>query len=290
MPSRIGRYRIVDVTRRWTRGWVYRGHDDALGLDVMVKTLSPAVVGDASASARFAREAQITASLNHPNIVSIREFGEHEGVLFMVLEPLKGKSLLDSLNTRISLRAGLPILQQVLDGLAAMHAAGVIHRDIKPDGILVCPDGRVKITDLWLAKLSRPGTKPSWTGLLYATPCYMSPELVRGETIDGRTDLFSLGCVLYEMVAGERPFGDATSSAILFKILFEEPEMQLIPRGPEWQRLRAVVMRALQKKPEHRYRDARAMSADLGLAVKELGVSADWTPPPSQAPFALRMH
>jgi serine/threonine-protein kinase len=122
------------------------------------------------------------------------------------------------------------------------------------------------------------------TGSVMGTPAYMSPQQATGHAVESRTDLFSLGIVLYEMVAGQKPFRGESLPELMFKIIKEEPEMGPIPDGPEWQRLRGVIMRALQKKPEDRYPDAGAMRADLELALKELGGSANWTPPPSREP------
>jgi serine/threonine-protein kinase len=233
------------------------------------------------------QEAQITACVNHPNVISIHEIGEHEGMPFMVFEALKGQSLLEAMNAGISPRAGLPAVLDVLDGLAAMHTRGIVHRNIKPATIFICTDGHAKITDFWLAKIMGPPVHPTLTGLFLGTPSYMSPEIVRGGGgFDGRTDLFSLGCVLYEMVTGQKPFRGEPVTALLFKIISEEPDPALIPQGPEWERLRGVITRALQKNPEDRYPDARAMRNDLELALRALGDAADWTPPPSQEPAA----
>jgi serine/threonine-protein kinase len=132
--------------------------------------------------------------------------------------------------------------------------------------------------------------KGSATPLFFGTPFYLSPELVRIVAPDGRADLFSLGCVLYEMVAGKKPFHGDTPVAVLFSIVQDNPDMGLIPDGPEWKRLRDVIIRALQKKPEDRYPDAGAMRADLELALKELGESADWAIGPSQDGAGPRMH
>jgi eukaryotic-like serine/threonine-protein kinase len=159
-----------------------------------------------------------------------------------------------------------------------MHNKGIIHRDITPAHIFVCTSGRAVITDLFVAKIIRLAQPLPRSGSVIGTPSYMSPEQVMGLTPDGRGDLFSLGCVLYEMVVGEKAFRDDTFPAIAFSTLKEEPGMRPIPDGPACHRLRGVILRALRKKPEDRYPNAPAMRADLELARNELGDSADWTP------------
>ncbi len=307
IPSQIGRYRILGIAGRWTRGWFYHSRDTTQPRPALVKTLCPPWASDQEFRLRFQREAQAAAVVNHPNIITVYEFGEHAGMPFTVFEALEGKNLLQLMNTGISLKTGLPVMLQVLDGLAYMNARGIIHRDIKPSSIFVCKDGsplwaertlsygRAKITDFCLAQLITTGeprmeARGSWTSLLLGTPSYLSPEQVRGEATDPRTDLFSLGCVIYELVTGRKPFGAEDGSAVLHGILNEEPDMGPISQGPEWERLRRVIARALQKKPEDRYADASALSADLKLALKELGPHASWTPPPLESSAPTWKH
>jgi serine/threonine-protein kinase len=274
IPSQIGSYQIVEIAGRWAMGWLYRGFDWKRERNAVVKKLCPPWAGEEIHRVRFEQEARATARLYHPNILTCLDFGYHDGDPFITFEVLEGKSLLQLMNAGMSLKVSLPAMLHVLDGLAHMHERGIIHRDIKPAHIFVCTDGRAMITDLWMAARVQPPMKPGWTGLLLGTPSYLSPEQVRCQAFDGRTDLFSLGCVLYEMVAGEKPFGGEASSALLSKIISEQPDMESIPHGPEWERLRGVITRALQKKPEDRYPDASAMRTDLELALKELGDSA----------------
>jgi serine/threonine-protein kinase len=173
----------------------------------------------------------------------------------------------------------------VLDGLAYVHASGFIHGDIQPANVFVCSDGCAKIINF--AACRRMDAKAGFAGPVpfmgrVGSPSYMSPQAALFESSDGRSDLFSLGCVLYEMVAGRKPFEGDTPVATLFRVINEPQDMGFIPDGTEWKHLRDVIARALQKKPEDRYPDAGAMRADLALALKELGDSADWTPPRSQ--------
>jgi eukaryotic-like serine/threonine-protein kinase len=289
-PSQIGPYRIVGVVGRWEQGWLYRAHGDRLGCDLWIKRLDPSAVINATARNRFWQEARITGALAHPNVIEIKGIETDEGWDFMVFEELTGKTFREVIKTGISLKAGLPVSLQVLDGLAAIPGAGIVHRDIKPANIFVCADGRAKITNFWLAKLTQPMTKRTSAGQIVGTPSYMSPEAALGEAVDGRTDLFSLGCVIYELVAGKKPFHGVTPVATMFKIIQDDPDMGLMPDAPEWKRLRGVITRALQKKQENRHPDAGAMHADLQRALEELGESADWVPVPSRDAAGPRMH
>jgi eukaryotic-like serine/threonine-protein kinase len=281
VPSQIGRFSVLGVVGPWKMGWLYLGLDDATGRgnrEVWLKTLSAAGARDRSVLRRFGLEGKVTASLDHPNIITVHELGKHEGVPFIVFEALRGQSLQKAMKADLSLSAGLPIILQVLDGLAFMHARHVIHRDVTPANIFVCADGVAKITGLFLAKVVVPGQRVTATGSLMGTASYMSVEQARGRRLDGRSDLFSLGCVLYEVVAGQKAFHGSSVSDVVSEVVNKEPEMGLIRNGPEWQRLRGVILRSLQKRPEDRYPHAAAMREDLALALYELGRSANWTP------------
>lgn len=282
-PSQIGRYRVFGVAGEWARGWLYRGRDDIVGRDVLIKTLSVEAARDSAARGRFQREASVVARLRHPNIIRILDLGEHQGIPFMALEALEGQSLSERMNHGITLKNGLLVVLQILDGLACMHAGSIIHRDINPDCIFVCTDGRAKVADLWLAKITDLARHDTRAGVILAASPYMAPEQVRGVEADGRSDLFGVGSVLYRMVTGHEPFGGISIAEMFVKILTEELDAGRIPSGPQWEPLRSVMRRALQKTPGARYPDARTMHADLALALKELGDNADWTPPWSEA-------
>jgi eukaryotic-like serine/threonine-protein kinase len=288
--ARIGRYRIVGVIGPWRMGWIYRGRDDFAdggGRDAWLKTLSPAAARDVPLYRRFENEARITAVFSHPNIIATYELGEHEGAPFIAFEALEGMHLRDAIRAGVSLRFGIPVVLQVLDGLAFLHKWGVIHRNIHPASVFLRADGHAKIVDFWLAKLVDPreGVAPTAPGTRTArrwgAPSYLSPELVLGLASDPRTDLYSVGCVLYELVTGTTPFLADSPQDVGYAILHHNPEMTLVPNGPEWQRLRLVIARALQKRPEDRYCDAAAMREDLELALSALGGSADWIAAPS---------
>ena len=256
-------------------GIVYRGIDDALDRHVAIKVMSGSQGEDPDARARFKREAQAAARLQHPNIVTIYELGEHEGSLFMALELLEGVDLQGALESGVppDPKLTLPVVLQVLTGLGHAHEHGIVHRDVKPSNVFL-PRGRpAKIMDFGVARLAGGMTT---TGIVVGTPSYMSPEQVRAGPIDGRSDLFSAGLILYELVTGKKAYRADSVVALLYKIAHEEPDISLIPSSPEWGRLREVLQRALARDPAQRYPDATAMASELSLALQDLGGSGDW--------------
>jgi serine/threonine-protein kinase len=256
-------------------GVVYRGIDEALDRPVAIKVMSAGAGADAESRARFKREAQAAARLQHPNIVTIYELGEHEGAPFMALELLEGVDLQRAIESglRPNPKATLPVVLQLLAGLGHAHEHGIVHRDVKPSNVFL-PRGRpAKIMDFGVARL---GQAITTTGMVVGTPNYMSPEQVRGGHLDGRSDLFSGGLILYELVTGEKAYQGDSVVALLFKIAHEDPDLSLIPRGAAWEHLRGTLERALAREPDRRYPDAAAMSADLARALLDLGGSADW--------------
>ena len=282
VPERIGRYQVLGELGQGAMGTVYRGRDEGLDRDVAVKVMSKGMA-DADARARFLREARAAARLQHPNIVVIYELGEHEGAPFMALELLEGVDLQRGIDAgvRPDPRATLPVVLQLLAGLGHAHEHGIVHRDVKPSNVFL-PFGRpAKIMDFGVARLAGLGTTTA--GVVVGTPNYMSPEQASAGEVDGRSDLFSAGLILYELVTGEKAYQADSLVAILYKILHEPPDLSLIPEGRQWERLRAVLSRALARKADDRYPDARAMSAELALALSDLGGTLDWTAPADQA-------
>jgi serine/threonine-protein kinase len=282
VPERIGRYLILGELGQGAMGTVYRGRDEMLDRDVAVKVMSRGLA-DADARARFLREARAAARLQHPNIVVIYELGDHEGAPFMALELLEGVDLQRAIDggIRPDPRATLPVVLQLLAGLGHAHENGIVHRDVKPSNVFL-PFGRpAKIMDFGVARLAGLGTTTA--GVVVGTPNYMSPEQVSAGEIDGRSDLFSAGLILYELVTGEKAFKADSVVSIMYKILHEAPDLALIPEGRQWERLRSVLARALSRRPEERYSDARAMSAEVGQALADLGGTADLTAPADQA-------
>jgi hypothetical protein len=282
LPGRIGRYAILGELGQGAMGTVYRARDETLERDVAIKVMSRGLA-DAGARARFLREAKAAAKLHHPNIVVIYELGEHAGAPFMVLELLEGVDLQRGIEAGIrpDPRATLPVVLQLLAGLGHAHEHGIVHRDVKPSNVFLPLGGPAKIMDFGVARLSGLGTTAS--GAVAGTPNYMSPEQASAAEIDGRSDLFSAALILYELVTGERAFKAESVVAVMYRILHEAPDLSLIPGGREWERLRAVLARALARRPDDRFPDARAMSAELALALQDLGGSADWTAPADRA-------
>jgi len=276
-PTHIGRYRVLGLLGQGAMGVVYRGRDETLDRDVALKVMHAQSV-DEDSRARFLREARAAARLQHPNIVIIYELGDHAGAPFMAMELLEGVDLQRAIEggLRPNPRVTLPIVLQLLAGLGHAHEHGIVHRDVKPSNVFL-PRGRpAKIMDFGVARLGGAATS---TGLVVGTPNYMSPEQVGAHHVDGRSDLFSAGLILYELVTGEKAYQAATLVAVLYKITHEEPDFRLLPRGGQWERLRAVLKRALARNPDERYPDAAAMATDLALALQELGGSVDGAAP-----------
>jgi serine/threonine-protein kinase len=271
--ERIGRYRVLGLVGRGAMGVVYRGRDESLDRDVALKLIRGA--SDAEARARFLREARAAARLQHPNIVTIYEAGEHEGAPFMAMELLQGVDLQRAIESglRPDPKVTLPIVLQLLAGLGHAHEHGIVHRDVKPSNLFL-PRGRpAKIMDFGVARL---GEGSAATGIV-GTPNYMSPEQVSGGSLDGRSDLFSAGLILYELVTGEKAYQGDSVVALVYKIAHEDPDLSLLPRVEAWAQLRKVLAGALARDPEMRYPDAGHMQDELALALRDLGGQSDWT-------------
>jgi serine/threonine-protein kinase len=271
--ERIGRYRVLGLVGRGAMGVVYRGRDESLDRDVALKLIRGA--SDGEARARFLREARAAARLQHPNIVTIYEAGEHEGAPFMAMELLEGVDLQRAIESglRPDPKVTLPIVLQLLAGLGHAHEHGIVHRDVKPSNLFL-PRGRpAKIMDFGVARL---GEGSAATGIV-GTPNYMSPEQVSGGSLDGRSDLFSAGLILYELVTGEKAYQGDSVVALVYKIAHEDPDLSLLPRVEAWAQLRKVLAGALARDPEMRYPDAGHMQDELALALRDLGGKSDWT-------------
>src|ERR1035438_4797157 len=268
---RLGGYEIIGHLGSGGMGDVFRASDARLGRDVAIKVLPGTVANDTDRLRRFEIEARTVAALSHPNILSVFDTGVFEGSPYIVTELLEGETLRQKLDhgpvaPRHAIKWGLATAR----GLAAAHAKSIIHRYIKPENLLITKDGRLKILDFWLAKQlpAAPSTESQTTALLSSpgavmgTPAYMSPEQVRGEALGAGSDLFSLGCVLYEMVTGCRPFRGDTSMDVMSAILREEPpEFTAQPPG-----LASIIRRCLEKDREARFHSA----ADLAFALEAL--------------------
>jgi beta-lactam-binding protein with PASTA domain/predicted Ser/Thr protein kinase len=260
-----GRYRVEARIGSGGMADVFRGFDSVLHRTVAIKMLNARFASDGSFVDRFRREAQAAARLNHPNIVGVFDHGADDGTQYIVMEFIEGRTLADALEAgrRPTPMQAAEVAQHICEALEAAHAQGVIHRDIKPANVMVTRDGTVKVMDFGIARLvSGPETAPQTSAVL-GTAAYLSPEQAQGQRVDTRTDIYSLGTVLYEMLTGRPPFGGESPVAIAYKQVNEPPvpPSQLSPDVP--QGLDAVVMRALAKNPANRYQSAREFADDL---------------------------
>ena len=264
--EQIGRYKIVEKIGQGATSHVYKGFDATLNRYVAVKAIAAEVSGDETLRRRFEREAQSAALLNHPNIITVYDFGQERDKLFMAMELLEGVDLKQALvESRLrTLDEKLDVLDQICEGLAFAHAHGIVHRDLKPANIHLLPTGQVKIMDFGLARPS--GSDMTRTGLVMGTPHYMSPEQVRGEHVDARSDVFSLGCLFYELLAGQKPFDADSLHSVLYKVMQAEPTplATAVPDLPP--ALIQVVEKALARSPADRFQDAAELRTFLGRA------------------------
>jgi predicted Ser/Thr protein kinase/tetratricopeptide (TPR) repeat protein len=265
----IGKYRVVGTIGKGAMGEVYKAKDPLLNRYVAIKKIAPGLAADPDFQRRFHREAQSAAQLSHANIVTIFDFGEEDGLAYMAMELLEGRDLKEVIRSR-DLRLGdkLSVMDQICEGLAFAHANGVVHRDLKPGNIHLQPNGQVKILDFGLALLGTSDMTKS--GTVMGTPHYMSPEQVRGQRADARSDVFSLGAVFYELLSRHRPFDADSVHGVLFQILEQEPEpiRKWAPEVPG--ALVGVVERALVKDPAGRYADAGEMARALAEARESI--------------------
>jgi len=277
----FARYEILAVAGAGGMGKVYLARDSQLRRNVALKLLAPELTRDERGLRRFEQEAQAASALNHPNILTVYEFGEVNGIHYIATEFIEGQTLREVIKTgRVETLRALDISIQITSALAAAHAQGIVHRDIKPDNVIVRKDGIVKILDFGIAKLSEDfdhgrgflsaTLSTSHPGAVLGTVRYMSPEQARGQAIDGRSDLFSFGVVMYEMVTGHAAFPGETASDVIAEILKGEPE-PLCTASPELPaEFCAIIERAMRKNRDQRYASAQDLLADLQALKKEL--------------------
>jgi eukaryotic-like serine/threonine-protein kinase len=278
--KKIGRYRILSELGRGAMGVVYKAEDPNLDRVVALKTIivDEDAEGREEYHKRFILEAKAAGKLNHPNIVTTFDCGEHDGLAYLAMELLEGKDLRSRmLKESIPPAEAVEIARQVAEGLAYAHERGVVHRDVKPGNIMINKRGQVKIMDFGLARMRVADHKTS-TGMVLGTPRYMSPEQISGQPVDQRSDVFSLGIVLYEMLTGTRLFSGEDMAQVTHQITeFEHiPPTRQVPGLPAM--IDFVVARALKKDPAVRYQDARDLAADLATCVAELRSREDITP------------
>src|SRR5262245_17450765 len=284
----IANYKIISLLGRGGMGEVYLAEDKRLHRKVALKLLLAQFTNDAERVRRFEREAAAASATNHPNIVTIYEVGQMEQTHYLVTEFVAGETLRHRLTRgRMEALAALEVSVQVAAALEAAHEAGIVHRDIKPENVMVRPDGLVKVLDFGLAKLTEPQTPKIDTqastiagvitesGVVMGTPRYMSPEQARGMKVDGRTDIFTLGVALYEMIAGRAPFEGATTADVIAAILDKEPA-PLADNSPGLpDELERIVTKALRKEREDRYQVITDVLVDLKDLKRELERAAE---------------
>ncbi|MBT8339413.1 MAG: serine/threonine protein kinase [Desulfatitalea sp.] len=265
MTSEYGRYRIVEELGKGTMGVVYKAHDPQIDRMVALKVLRPDRVTSETFVARFLKEARAIGRLSHPRIVTIYDVGEDHGTVYIAMEFLKGEPFNDVLRSgRLSLCECVKVACQIVDTLDYAHRNGIVHRDIKPSNIIFCEGHDVKLTDFGIARIEDAGAGyQTQAGEILGTPVYMSPEQVMGQTVDGRSDLFSAGVILYEMAAGRRPFTGNNIAAIFRAITNDQPESPanmdpFIPKA-----LSDVILKSLAKQPEARFQTGRQFAEAL---------------------------
>jgi Tol biopolymer transport system component len=288
--SHIGRFRIERELGRGAGGAVYLAHDTKLDRPIAIKSLPAEVMGDPKAKSRFAREARVLASLNHPNIASIyEELEEAEGVGYLILEYVPGQTLDERIaKTEINLKEALTIALQIAEAVAAAHEHDVIHRDLKPGNIKITPEDKVKVLDFGLAKavggqeVDQQTTTITQPGCVIGTPAYMSPEQARGKPADKRSDIWSFGCVLFEMLAGRQPFEGQTVSDMLANVLQGEPDWQALPQTTPTN-IGVLLRRCLEKDPRRRLHDI----ADAAIEINETLILPAIAPPTTTTSFEI---
>ena len=264
--TKAGRYQVVRELGRGSMGVVYEGFDPVIGRRIAIKTMLTEGLTSQEFQefrARFQREARAAGVLNHPNIVSVFDYGEDSGILYLIMEYLEGKSLEKLVEGKniLPIETIIPMYGQVCNALDHAHQNGVVHRDIKPGNIMILGNGLVKVTDFGIAKMMSMGMTQA--GQVLGTPNYMSPEQVKGSQVDGRSDIFSLGIILYDLVTGEMPFAGQNITTVIYKIINENP---IPPRELDatiHPGLSYVICKALAKSPDERYQTCRELADDL---------------------------
>ncbi len=272
-PS-LGRYEILEELGRGAMGIVYKGRDPKLNRVTAIKTIRFTDDFDEEQAAKireqFYREAEVVAKLSHPNIVTIFDVGEDLDLSYLAMEYLEGESLegFARKDNLMPIRKGIDVTAQVCDALAYAHGHGIVHRDIKPANIMILKNGLVKVTDFGIARAT--ASSKTRTGVIKGTPYYMSPEQISGMKVDGRSDIFSLGIVFYQLLTGELPFGGENLAAIMYQITTVDPEPPTKHNPKIYKAAVAILNRALEKSLESRYQNAKQMGDHLRLLAQKL--------------------
>src|SRR5688572_12060464 len=271
----LGHYEILGTLGKGGMGVVYLATDTNLGRKVALKFLPAFFTSQKDRLRRFEQEARATSALNHPNILTVHEIGEADGLRFIATEFVEGETLRQRIVSGPGdLASSLNVAEQIASALAAAHAEGIVHRDIKPDNVMLRRDGYVKVLDFGLAKLTQQNAESNpedatrqmiqtSAGMVMGTAQYMSPEQARGLEVDARSDIWSLGVVLYEAVTGRTPFNGPTTSDVIVAVLDREPDWTHWPKGQIAAELEWIVRKALRKEKEQRYQTAKELQSDL---------------------------
>src|SRR6266550_1113244 len=284
--TRLGPYEILSPLGVGGMGEVYRARDPRLGREVAIKVLPESLTQDSDRLRRFEQEARAAGALNHPNITAVYDIGSVDGSPYIVTELLEGETLRERLSAgTLPRRKAIDYAVQIAKGLAAAHEKGIVHRDLKPENLFITRDGRVKILDFGLAKLTQPekggpqtnlptetaGTEP---GVVMGTLGYMSPEQVKGRPADARSDIFSFGAIFYEMLSGQRAFHGDSAAESMSAILREEPPDLSVTNQSVSPGLERIVRHCLEKNPEQRFQSSRDLAFDLESLSTASGISA----------------
>jgi serine/threonine protein kinase len=262
---KYGRYEIVSELGSGTMGVVYKAHDPQIDRMVALKVLRPDRVVSQDFVARFLREAKAIGRISHPNIVTVYDVGQDHGTIYIAMEYLEGRPLNDVIKDRVlPIQEAVKLCTQVAEALGYAHSKGITHRDIKPSNIILTPDNRTKLTDFGIARIEDPdAAQMTQAGDILGTPVYMAPEQVLGQRADGRTDLYALGVILYEMVVGKRPFGGGNIAAIFRSITHDSPEDPMRGGTFDNRTLADLIIKSLSKNQAHRYQSGEAMADAL---------------------------
>src|SRR2546422_6091805 len=283
----LGHYRVLEEIGSGGMGEVSRACDDRLGREVALKVLKPSLANDRDRLRRFEQEARAAAALSHPNIVAVYDIGMHNGAPYIVSELLQGQTLRQRLfNGPLALRQATDCGIQIAQGLVAAHEKRIVHRDLKPENLFITRDGRVKILDFGIAKLTLPEiredrslatmTTQTKSGSVLGTVAYMSPEQLRVKPVDHRSDIFSFGAVLYEMLTGKRAFSGETHVDTMTAVLKEEPPEMTLARQSIPATFEQIVRHCLEKEPENRFQSARDLAFALNT-VSDVPSGRHWT-------------
>jgi serine/threonine protein kinase len=279
LPKQFGRYKVIELVGTGAMGKVYKARDPTIDRVVAVKVIHSELVSQSEKFLeRFRREAQAAGQVTHPNIVIIYDVGQQGTASYIVMEYLDGRPLSDAIKGGLMPEHIIDFGIQICDALEYAHSNGLIHRDIKPENIMILPTGQIKITDFGLARLA---SSPHLTqsGLISGTPSYMAPEQIQGQQLDGRTDIFALGCVMYEMIAGQPPFSGNNIGTVLYRIMNEDPAPSERLDNIAPQMLKSIVLRALSKGRDQRYQTCAEIANDL-RQCKQVGEAVGMIKPP----------